>query len=270
MAVEQAESPAQYINHHLTHLTVGSGFWTIHVDTLVMSTLLAVLVVVVLLLAARRSSGTVAPTGFTAFIEWLYDWVDRQVADIQHGDRRFLTALAFALFTWIVVMNATDLLPVDGPADIAGLAGARFWRVLPTADINGTSAMALVVMVLIVGVGIRAKGVGGFLHEWIAEPFGIWLLPFNLLLNLIELVARPVSLSMRLFGNMFAGELLFMLIALFGLSIAQWSRSSTVYFLIQVLLGSAWAVFHILIVLLQAYIFMVLPVVYLSMAKEHH
>jgi F-type H+-transporting ATPase subunit a len=270
MAVEQAESPAQYINHHLQHLAVGSGFWAVHVDTLVMSGLLAALVAAVLWAGARGISSTHASRGLAGFIEWLYDWVDTQVAGIAHGDRTFLTGLAFALFTWIVVMNATDLLPVDAVPDLAGAFGAGHFRVLPTADINGTAAMALVVLIFTLVVGVRAKGLGGFLHEWAVEPFGVWLLPVNILLNVLELLSKPVSLAMRLFGNMFAGELLFMLIALFGLSIAEWSGSSVLYFLIQILLGTGWAIFHILIVLLQAYIFMVLPVVYLSMAEQKH
>ena len=140
---------------------------------------------------------------------------------IYHGNRRFLTALAITLFGWIVLMNTMDLLPLDAPGAVAGAFGAKFWRVLPTADINGTAAMAVLVLILVVGAGIRAKHVGGYLHEWISAPFGanplLWA-P-NLLLNMIELLAKPISLAMRLFGNMFAGELIFMLIALLGLSV---------------------------------------------------
>jgi F-type H+-transporting ATPase subunit a len=130
--------------------------------------------------------------------------------------------------------------------------------------------MAIVVLGLIVIFSLRAKGLGGYLHEWVAVPFGIWLAPANVVLNFVELLAKPVSLGMRLFGNMFAGELLFMLIALLGFAVVGWSVSSIVLFASQVLLGSAWAIFHVLIVLLQAYIFMALPIVYLSMAEEHH
>jgi len=163
-----------------------------------------------------------------------------------------------------------DLLPVDLPAGVASLFGANFFRVLPTADVNGTFAMAIVVLVLIIVFSLRAKGLGGYLHEWIAVPFGVWFAPFNVVLNLVELLAKPVSLGMRLFGNMFAGELLFMLIALLGFAVVGWTTVSVLLFMAQVLLGSAWAIFHILIVLLQAYIFMALPVVYLAMAEEHH
>jgi F-type H+-transporting ATPase subunit a len=181
-----------------------------------------------------------------------------------------MTSLALALFTWIVAMNTMDLLPVDLPGGVAAAFGAHYFRVLPTADLNGTIAMAIVVLFLVVIFAIRAKGLGGYLHEWVAAPFGIWLAPANVLLNAVELLSKPVSLGMRLFGNMFAGELLFMLIALLGFAVAGLTLGSGVFFLIQVALGAGWAIFHILIVLLQAYIFTVLPIVYIAMAEEHH
>jgi F-type H+-transporting ATPase subunit a len=270
MAVQQVESPTEYITHHLTHLNVGSGFWTWHLDTLLMSTLLAVGVGLLLWVAARGASANRAPTGFSAFVEFVYDWVDGQVSDIAHGDRRFLTALALTLFTWVVAMNTMDLLPVDLPSNVAGLFGASHWRVLPTADLNGTMAMAVVILALVIIAGVRAKGIGGYLHEWVAAPFGLWLAPANIILNFVELLAKPISLGMRLYGNMYAGELLFLLVALLGFAVTGFHFGSIVAFAGQVLLGSAWAIFHILIVLLQAYIFMVLPIVYISMASEHH
>jgi F-type H+-transporting ATPase subunit a len=265
-------SPTDYIVHHLTHYSVGEGFWTIHVDTLFMSTVLAALVAFVLWRAARLATSGV-PSKFLGFFELVFEFVDNQVGDMYHGDRRFLTSLALTLFTWIVAMNTMDLLPLDLPGGIAAGFGAEYWRVLPTADLNGTLAMALVVLVLIVVYAIKAKGVGGYLHEWISAPFGshplLWI-P-NAALNLVELLSKPVSLAMRLFGNMFAGELLFMLIALLGLAAANAVGGAAVPFFVgQVLMGSIWAIFHILIVLLQAFIFMVLPIVYISMAQEHH
>jgi F-type H+-transporting ATPase subunit a len=269
MAVENGKSPTEYITHHLTHLKVGSGFWTWHVDTLLMSAALAFVIGFFFWRAARRAS-TGMPSKFVSFFEMVLDFVDGQVSEIYHGDRTFLTALALALFTWIVAMNAMDLLPVDLPGGVAGWFGAEHFRVLPTADINGTFAMAIVVLGLIIIGAIRAKGIGGYLHEWVAAPFGIYLAPANVLLNLVELLSKPVSLGMRLFGNMFAGELLFMLIALLGFAVVGMTASSILLFITQVLLGAAWAIFHILIVVLQAYIFMVLPVVYISMAEEHH
>lgn len=269
MAAEHGKSPTDYILHHLTHLKTGEGFWTWHVDTLLMSVALAAAVAFVFWLAARRATAGV-PSRFVGFIEMVVDFVDGQVSEIYHGDRRFMTALALTLFTWIIAMNTMDLLPVDLPGGVAALFGAHYFRVLPTADLNGTIAMALVVLLLIIVFSIRAKGLGGYLHEWIAVPFGVWLAPANILLNAVELLSKPVSLGMRLFGNMFAGELLFMLIALLGFAVAGLTLSSGVFFGMQVLLGAGWAVFHILIVVLQAYIFMVLPVVYIAMAEEHH
>jgi F-type H+-transporting ATPase subunit a len=270
MAAGHGESPTDYITHHLTHLKVGSGFWTWHIDTLFMSALLAIGVSFLLWLAARKISHSTAPTGFAGFVEFVYDWVDNQVADVYPGERRFMTGLALTLFTWVVAMNTMDLLPVDLPGHIAGAFGAKFWRVLPTSDLNGTIAEAVVVLLLVIVFSIRAKGIGGYLHEWVAAPFGIWLFPANILLNFIELLAKPVSLGMRLYGNMYAGELLFLLIALLGFAVTGFDFGSGAAFVAQILLGSLWAIFHILIVLLQAYIFMVLPIVYLAMAEEHH
>jgi F-type H+-transporting ATPase subunit a len=168
-----------------------------------------------------------------------------------------------------------DFLPVDLPSNIAALTGNPHaaWRILPTADLNGTFALATVVLVLIIVFAIRAKGLGGYAHEWFTAPFGknpiMWIPNFTL--NVVELLAKPVSLAMRLFGNMFAGELLFMLIALLGLAAAQATGvAAGGFFIGQVVLSAAWAIFHILIVGLQAYIFTVLPIVYISMAEEHH
>ncbi len=264
-----APSPTEYITHHLEHLKVGEGFWTWHVDTLFMSALLAGVVGFVFWLAARRASAGV-PSKFVGFVELILDFVDGQVSDIYHGDRRFLVALALALFTWVIAMNSMDLLPLDLPGGIASVFGAEYWRVLPTADLNGTIAMAVVVLVLVVGYAIRAKGIGGYAHEWVSAPFGIFAAPFNLVLNAVELLAKPVSLAMRLFGNMYAGELLFMLIALLGFTVVGFTLGSALGLFGQIVMGSAWAVFHILIIVLQAYIFMVLPIVYIAMAEEHH
>jgi len=272
MATEQIESPRAYVNHHLTHLTVGHGFSTWHVDTLAVSAGLAVLVASLLWLAARSVRDNKHPTRLAAFVGFVYEWVDGEVASIYHGNRRFLTAFALTVFTWIVAMNSMDLLPLDAPAAAAGALGAKFWRVLPTADINGTAAMAVFVLLLVVWAGVRSKGVGGYLHGWISTPFGtspaLWL-P-NLVLNLIELLSKPISLALPLFGNMFASELIFMLIALLGLGVTGVSTGGLALVALQVMLGSVWAIFHILIVLLQGYIFMVLPIVYISMAEEHH
>jgi F-type H+-transporting ATPase subunit a len=271
MAAEHVESPTEYVTHHLTHLKVGSGFWTWHVDTLVMSTLLAALVSFVLWYAARGVSKGKASTGLTGFIEFLYARVDQEVGDAYKGhERQFMTALALTLFTWVIAMNTMDLLPVDLPANLAGLFHVPFWRVLPTADLNGTLAEAVVVLMLVIIFSLRSKGIAGYAHEWAVAPFGIYALPFNILLNFIELLAKPISLSMRLYGNMYAGELLFILIAMLGFAVTGWTFGSGLAAVAQIVLGAAWAIFHILIVVLQAYIFMVLPIVYVSMAEEHH
>jgi F-type H+-transporting ATPase subunit a len=273
-----AQSPTDYIVHHLGHNSLGEGFWTWHVDTLVMSAVLAGIVAFVFWRAARQAT-TGVPSKFVSFIEMVLDFVDTQVGEIYHGERGFLTALALTLFSWIIAMNAMDLLPLDLPKFIAGAMGngEAHWRVLPTADLNGTIAMAIVVLFLVIGAAVRAKGVGGYLHEWVAAPFGshpaLWI-P-NIALNAVELLAKPVSLGMRLFGNMFAGELLFMLIALLGFIAGEhlsglFTVGGALGFIGQVVFGAGWAIFHILIVVLQAYIFMVLPIVYISMAEEHH
>jgi F-type H+-transporting ATPase subunit a len=266
------ESAAEYMTHHLSHQTVALGPWSWNVDTLLMAVLMAALIAILLFVAARRARADRAPTGLTLFVEFIYDWVDGQVAEGYHGGRRFMDSMALALFAWIVAMNVLDLLPADLPASIASLTGAQFWHVLPTADINGTFAMAFVVAVFVLIAGLRAKGVGGFLHEWIAAPLGknpvLWL-P-NIFLNFVELLARPVSLALRLFGNMFAGELMFLLIALFTLNVAGAGVGSVSLFILQVLLGAIWSGFDLLIALLQAYIFMLLPIVYIAMAEEHH
>lgn len=268
---EQGESATEYMTHHLSHQTAVIGHWTFNVDTLLMSTLLAAVIAILFYIAARRGRADRAPTGLTLFAEFIYDWVDGQVAESFHGARRFMDALSLALFTWVVAMNALDLLPADLPDQVAGLFGVPNWHVLPTADVNDTFAMAIVVIAVVIIVGVASKGVLGFLEEWIAAPLGknpvLWI-P-NIVLNLLELVSRPVSLALRLFGNMFAGELLFLLIALFtlhGLS----GASGAVLFVLQLVLGIAWSVFDLLIAVLQGYIFMLLPIVYIAMAKEHH
>jgi F-type H+-transporting ATPase subunit a len=276
MAAEHAApSATEYISHHLGHLRIGEGLTAINLDTLIMSAGLAIIVGYIFLRAARQATAGV-PSRFVAFIEIVYEFIANLVGEMYHGDKRFLVALSLTLFTWIIAMNAMDLLPVDLPARIAAVAGNdhAYWRILPTADLNGTFAMATVVLVLIVVFAIRAKGVGGYAHEWFTAPFGkspiLWI-P-NFALNVVELLAKPVSLAMRLFGNMFAGELIFMLIALLGIAAAQAAGLFTgaLFFIGQIVLGAVWAIFHILIVGLQAYIFTVLPVVYISMAEEHH
>ncbi|HAZ60497.1 MAG TPA: F0F1 ATP synthase subunit A [Gammaproteobacteria bacterium] len=255
------ETPAQYIVHHLGHLTDGM----FNYDTFIFSLLAGLVVVWVLGLAARNATVGV-PGRFQALIEILVEWVEDQSKQIVHGDRSFIAPLALTVFLWVVFMNTLDLLPLDMLPMFGQAAGIEYLRVVPTADLNCTLGMALGVLTLMLYYSFKIKGAGGFMHELFCAPFGshplLW--PANLLLNIIEFVAKTVSLGMRLFGNMYAGELIFMLIALLGATATWWG------FALHVLTGSAWAIFHILIVLLQAFIFMMLTLVYIGQAHEHH
>jgi F-type H+-transporting ATPase subunit a len=207
------------------------------------------------------------PNRRQAFVELMIDFIDEQVKGIfTHGDRhRFVAPLALTVFVWVVLMNSMDFLPVDWVAGALGLVGIHEWRIVPTADVNTTFALALSVWLMMIGFAIKAKGAGGFIHELFCAPFGsnplLW--PANFLFNLVEYISKPLSHSLRLFGNMYAGEILFLLLWL-------WAATGLVGTAFGFLLGLGWAIFHILIVLLQAYIFMMLTVVYIAMAHEHH
>jgi F-type H+-transporting ATPase subunit a len=261
----------EYITHHLTHLKVGEGFWTFHVDSMFMSLVLGVLALGLFWAASRKATPGV-PGKWQAFVEMVVEFVDTQVKEVFHLDRRFLAPVALTIFVWVFFMNAMDLLPLDLPGKIAGLFGLHYWRVVPTADVNTTFAMSITVLVIVIVFSFKAKGAGGYVHELFTAPFGanpvLWI-P-NFLLNVVELLAKPVSLAMRLFGNMYAGELVFMLIALLGAGWAGFTLGSSLGMIGQILAGSAWAIFHILIITLQAFIFMVLTIVYTAMATEHH
>jgi len=271
MAGEAPASSTEYITHHLTHLKVGEGFWTLHVDSIFMSVLMGVLALGLFWAAARKATSGVPGKG-QAFVEMVVEFVDTQVKEVFHLDRRFLAPLALTIFLWVFFMNAMDLLPLDLPGKIAGLFGIHYWRVVPTADLNTTFAMSISVFFIVMFYAFKVKGAGGYVHELFTAPFGahpvLWL-P-NFLLNLVEMLSKPVSLAMRLFGNMYAGELVFMLIALLGASWAGFTIGSSLSMLGQVVAGAAWAIFHILIITLQAFIFMVLTIVYVTMATEHH
>jgi len=271
MAGEAPASSTEYITHHLTHLKVGEGFWTLHVDSIIMSVLMGVLALGLFWAAARKATSGVPGKG-QAFVEMVVEFVDTQVKEVFHLDRRFLAPLALTIFLWVFFMNAMDLLPLDLPGKIAGLFGIHYWRAVPTADLNTTFAMSISVFFIVMFYALKVKGAGGYVHELFTAPFGahpvLWL-P-NFLLNLVEMLSKPVSLAMRLFGNMYAGELVFMLIALLGASWAGFTIGSSLSMVGQVLAGAAWAIFHILIITLQAFIFMVLTIVYVTMATEHH
>jgi F-type H+-transporting ATPase subunit a len=257
-AQHQPANATEYITHHLTNLTAGQGFWTWNVDSMVMAALMGVLGIGAFWLAARRATAGV-PGRFQAFVEIVIDFVDDQVKGIFHGDTRFVAALALTIFVWVFLMNALDLLPLDLVPMVMGFLGIHYWKTVPTADINTTFAMSITVFILTITYAFKGKGAGGFVAELFTHPFGknplLW--PFNFVLNVIEYLSKPVSLAMRLFGNMYAGELVFMLIALL-----PWWLHWT--------MGAPWAIFHILIITLQAFIFMVLSVVYIAMAYEHH
>lgn len=264
-----APTASEYIVHHLGHLSTKHqdkivDFSIINMDTVFWSVFAGVLGCFLMWLAARKATSGV-PGRFQAFVEMVVEMVEDQSKAIVHGDRRFIAPLALTVFIWVAMMNSLDFLPVDLFAGIFRLMGIDIHhRVVPTADLNGTLGMSLGVLAVVIYYNLKIKGVGGWLHEWLAAPFGIYMAPFNVLLNLIEYLARTVSLGMRLFGNMYAGELLFLLIALLG------SMATAFGFIGHVIAGSMWAIFHILIVLLQAFIFMMLTLVYIGQAHEAH
>ncbi len=271
-AAAHAPTASEYIVHHLGHFSTGHqdkivDFSIINMDTMFWSVFAGVLGCLCMWLAARNATSGV-PGRFQAFIEIVVEMVEDQSKAIVHGDRRFIAPLALTVFVWVALMNSLDFLPVDMFSSFFQLVGLdsviSHHRVVPTADLNGTLGIALGVFALMVYYSLKIKGVGGWIHELFAAPFGIWLAPFNLLLNIIEYAAKTVSLGMRLFGNMYAGELLFLLIALLG------SMATTFGFVGHVVAGSIWAIFHILIVLLQAFIFMMLTLVYIGQAHEAH
>lgn len=245
-----------YIVHHLTPLSAGEGFWTFHLDTLFFSAVLGILFLVIFRKAAEKATADV-PGPLQNFVEMLVEFVDTQVKDAFHGKSVLIAPLALTIFVWIWLMNFMDLIPVDLLPLIGTVLGIDYLRVVPSTDLNATFGMSISVFFLILFYSIKVKGGVGFAKEMLLSPFGKWMIPFNLLLKLVEEIARPVSLALRLFGNMYAGELIFILIALL-----PW--------FIQPLLSFPWAVFHILIITLQAFIFMVLTIVYLSLAHEDH
>ena len=282
-ASKEVLQPTEYIIEHLTNLT-SSGhaqtqivdFSIINLDTVFWSLAMGLLAVGFLVLAARKASSGV-PGRFQALVEMIVELVETQSKNIVHGDRTYIAPLALFVFCWIVFMNTLDLIPIDWVNGLNGILSVfhihiPHHKIVPTTDLNGTMCMSLSVLLIILYYSIKIKGVGGFAHELISAPFGAkwYLAPFNLLLNLIEYVAKTVSLGMRLFGNMYAGELIFMLIALLG-SIWTFSVDPSLLGLVgHVIAGAAWAIFHILVILLQAFIFMMLTLVYIGQAHSHH
>ncbi len=276
MAASQAPTATEYIVHHLTHNATEKqkfivDFSVLNLDTIFFSVVCLLLTLALLRAAAKRATAGV-PGRFQAFVEMIVEMVEEQSKSIVHGDRTFIAPLALTVFVWIVLMNAIDLIPVDLFPWIAhNVFHIEYLRPLPTADLNGTIGMSFGVLLLMLYYGIKIKGFGGWVHEMFAAPFGDkwYLYPFNLGLNLIEYLAKMVSLGMRLFGNMYAGELLFFLIALLG-GFAAFNATGILMTIGHVIAGTAWLLFHILIVLLQAFIFMMLTMVYIGQAHEGH
>ena len=231
-----------------------------HVDTLFFSLLLGLVIVVLFGVAARRATAGV-PGGLQNFVEILVEFVDKQVKDTFHGRSVLIAPLALTIFCWVFLWNAMDIVPVDLLPLAAGAIGVPYLRVVPSTDLNATFGLSLSVLLLIIFYNFKIKGPIGFAKEFLTHPFGPYLFPANLLLNLVELIAKPISLALRLFGNMYAGEMIFILIALmYG---GGWLLAP-----LAGVLQLGWAIFHLLIITLQAFIFMVLTIVYLSMASE--
>ncbi|MDF0751463.1 F0F1 ATP synthase subunit A [Marinobacter sp. 71-i] len=286
-----AGSASEYIQHHLQNLTYGKlpagyeradgsvmseagwtmahnareasdmGFWAVHVDSLGWAVALGVLFLFIFRMAAKRATSG-QPSGLQNFVEILIEFVDTSVKETFHGRNKVIAPLSLTIFCWVFLMNLMDLVPVDFLPQLFHLMGLEYMKVVPTTDVNVTLGMSLSVFFLIIYYSIKVKGVGGFLGELTLHPFSsdnlflkILLVPVNFLLEGVSLLAKPISLALRLFGNLYAGELIFILIALLPFW-AQWA------------LSVPWAIFHILIITLQAFIFMMLTIVYLSMAHE--
>lgn len=286
----------EYIKHHLQNLTFGKlpdgslglaqdpeqakamGFWAINLDTLGFAFLLGILFLFFFSRVAKSATANV-PGGSQNFVEWIIEFIDNSVRGSFSGRNALVAPLALTIFIWIFLMNLMDLVPVDYLPGLAGALGLPFLKVVPTTDPNATFGMSIAVFVLVVYYSIKVKGAGGFAGELALQPFSsnnliikTLFIPINLFLEGVNLIAKPVSLSLRLFGNMYAGEMIFILLAIMGGSWAAASvGGSSVLFGSQVLLSLGWAIFHILIITLQAFIFMTLTIVYLDMAhQEHH
>ena len=272
---------AEYIHHHLQHLTYGRmpdgtwtlattfheasqmGFWAINVDTMGFSIFLGALFLLLFRRVAKRATAA-TPSKVQNFVEWLVEFADGSVKSSFSGRNAMLAPLARTLFVWIFLMNLMDLIPVDWLPSLCEAIGIPFMKIVPTNDVNATFGMSIGVFLLTIFYAIKIKGIGGFIGELTLQPFGAWGLPANLFLEGVNLIAKPISLSLRLFGNMYAGEMIFVLIALLysgGVGLAIFGG----------VLQWVWSVFHLLIITLQAFIFMILTIVYMDMAyQEHH
>jgi F-type H+-transporting ATPase subunit a len=277
----EALTSAEYIRHHLQNLTFGQhpdgswgiahgaeaakemGFWALHLDTMGFSIGLGLLFLYIFHRVARQATAGM-PGGLQNFAEWIVEFIEDSVKGSFSGRNPLVAPLAFTIFIWIFLMNVMDLIAVDFLPELAKQAGIPYMKVVPTTDPNATFGMAFGVFFLILYYSFKIKGPGGFFGELAFQPFGKWGMPVNLLLEGVNLIAKPISLALRLFGNMYAGEMIFILIAVMysgGLVLGSFGG----------LLQIGWAIFHILIITLQAFIFMTLTIVYLDMAhQEHH
>lgn len=250
-----APDATSYIQHHLEHWEWHTSFGTYNLDTLLVSWVLGLSFLLLFRWVAKRATVD-TPGPLQNFVEMLYDFVQSQVKETFHGRSTLIAPLALTIFTWVFLMNFMDLIPVDLIPRFTESIGIPHFKTVPTADPNLTLGMSISVFLLLIIYGIKIKGIKVYLKEWVCKPFGPWFFPINLTLKLVEECAKPISLGLRLFGNMYAGELIFILIGLLGYS--------------QFLLGVPWAIFHILVITIQAFIFMMLTIVYLSLAAEEH
>ncbi|MFZ5503561.1 MAG: F0F1 ATP synthase subunit A [Pseudomonadota bacterium] len=284
----EAHTSAEYIKHHLQNLTYGQlpdgswgvahtveqakemGFWALNIDTLIMSFLLGVAFLWMFRSVARKIVAGV-PGGLQNFCEWSIEFVDSSVRGSFSSRNNMVAPLALTIFFWVLLMNLMDLVPIDYIPLLMTSLGVPYFKLVPSTDPNATFGMAIGVFLLVLYYSVKVKGVGGFLGELTLQPFGKFGMPVNLLLEGVNLIAKPISLALRLFGNMYAGEMIFILIALMGGAWAGFSAGNATLYGSQIILSLGWAIFHILIVTLQAFIFMTLTVVYLDMAhQEHH
>lgn len=275
MAADNEVSAIYYIQHHLQNLTFGKhpdngwslaststeatemGFWAIHLDTMGWSIGMGVLFLWLFRKAGKMAT-TGVPGGLQNAVEMVFEFIENLTRSTFHGNNKHIAPIALTLFVWILLMNSLKIIPVDYFPQLFGKLGFEYMKIVPTTDVNATLGMAFGVFLMILYYSIKVKGAGGFAKELSLTPFNHWsLIPFNLVLEIVGLIVKPISLGLRLFGNMFAGEVIFILIALLPFW-AIW------------MLDVPWAIFHILVVSLQALIFTTLSIVYLSAAHEHH
>ena len=260
----------EYIQHHLQFATVGEGFWTFDVDTIVISAMLGALII---WFGAKVVKGATAgaPGKVQNFMEMVLEFVQTNVKDAFPGHNPIIAPIALTIFLWVWLMNFMDLIPVDLLPHLWQLAvgnSEAHLKIVPTTDLNTTLAMAFTVFALVLYYNIKVKGLGGYIKVFLFHPFGKLFIPVNIIMTAIEEIAKPVSLALRLFGNMFAGELVYLLIALIGGTLAV-GAAALFWAPLQAVLDLGWSIFHILVITLQAFIFMVLTIVYLGMAHDH-